>query len=109
MMKEGLYKIEFHTSQGRGRGIIYATGGKLRGGNSAFAFVGSYSVDGEEILARVTTTRHTEDPQFKPLFGTDVVTLVLRGAANGNLIDFEGTALQLPSLPIKIVFSPLSD
>lgn len=108
-MKDGLYKIQFHTSQGRGRGVIYATAGKLRGGNSAFAFVGSYSVDGEEIMARVTTTRHTEDPQFKPLFGTDVVTLVLRGTASGNIIDFEGTALQLPSLPLKVVFTPLSD
>jgi hypothetical protein len=108
-MKDGLYKVEFHTSRGRGRGVIYASSGKLRGGNSAFAFVGSYTITDDEIMARVSTTRHTDDPQFQPLFGTDRVTIVLRGAVNGDLVDFEGTALQLPGLPLKVVFTPISD
>jgi hypothetical protein len=44
-VREGLYKVDFHTVRGTGSGVIYAIGGKLRGGNSAFAFIGSYSSD----------------------------------------------------------------
>ncbi len=108
-MKDGLYKVQFHTSEGRGRGVVYATAGKFRGGNSAFAFVGSYTVEDGEIMARISTLRHTEDPQFQPLFGTDRVTLVLRGSSNGEIVDLEGTALQLPGLLLKVVLTPLSD
>ena len=38
-LQQGLYKVEFHTAHGAGSGVIYATCGKLRGGNSAFAFI----------------------------------------------------------------------
>ncbi|MBR1222852.1 hypothetical protein JQ557_32960 [Bradyrhizobium sp. U87765 SZCCT0131] len=108
-MKDGLYKVEFHTSHGQGRGVMHAIGGKMRGGNSGFAFVGSYSINGEEILARVSTLRHTEDPQFPPLFGSDRVTVVMRGRVDGDIVDFEGNALQLPGVPLKAVFTPISD
>ena len=50
-LREGLYKVEFHTVHGTGNGVIYATSGKLRGGNSGFAFTGSYADKGDEILA----------------------------------------------------------
>jgi hypothetical protein len=108
-MKEGLYKVEFHTSQGRGRGVVHAVDGKFRGGNSAFAFVGSYSVQGDEVIGKVSTIRHTDDPQFLPLFGTDQITVVLRGTAQGDIVDFEGSALQLPSLPLRVVLTPICD
>jgi T3SS negative regulator,GrlR len=108
-VKEGLYKVQFHTSRGQGRGVIYASGGKLRGGNSAFAFIGSYKVEDGEIMVRVSTTRHTEDPQFLPLFGMDRITAVLRGSAHGDLVDLEGTALQVPDQQLKVVLTPISD
>ncbi|SDJ90634.1 T3SS negative regulator,GrlR [Bradyrhizobium lablabi] len=79
-MQEGLYKVEFHTVHGTGSGMIYAINGKLRGGNSAFAFIGSYADKPDGIQARVTTQRHNDDPAFKPLFGTDMITLTLKGA-----------------------------
>jgi len=94
-LREGLYKVEFHTVHGTGNGVIYATSGKLRGGNSGFAFTGSYTDKGDEILAKVSTERHNYDPGFKPLFGTDMITLTLKGTASGDMVDFEGTALQL--------------
>ena len=48
-MREGLYKVEFHTVHGTGTGVVYATAGKLRGGNSAFAFVGNYVEKHDDI------------------------------------------------------------
>jgi hypothetical protein len=31
-LREGLYKVEFHTVHGTGTGVIYAISGRLRGG-----------------------------------------------------------------------------
>jgi hypothetical protein len=61
-LREGLYKVAFHTVHGTGNGVIYATSGKLRGGNTGFVFIGSYTGSGNDILARVSTERHNDDP-----------------------------------------------
>jgi hypothetical protein len=49
-LQEGLYKVEFHTVHDTGNGVLYATAGKLRGGNSVFAFIGNYTRKGDDIL-----------------------------------------------------------
>jgi hypothetical protein len=108
-LQEGLYKVEFHTVHGTGTGVIDAINGKFRGGNSAFAFIGSYAGKPDGIQARVTTQRHNADPAFKPLFGTDMITLTLKGADNGSMVDFEGTALQLPGVHFKAILTRISD
>ena len=108
-MREGLYKVEFHTVHGTGSGVIYATGGKLRGGNSAFAFIGNYVDRGDGIQVKVSTQRHNDDPAFRPLFGTDRITLTLKGLAHGDMVDFEGSALQLPGVAFKAVLTWISD
>jgi T3SS negative regulator,GrlR len=108
-LQEGLYKVEFHTVHGIGNGVLYATSGKLRGGNSGFAFIGNYVGKGDEIHVKISTQRHTDDPGFKPLFGTDMVTLTLKGTANGNMVDFEGTALQLPGVLFRAVLTRIGD
>jgi hypothetical protein len=108
-VREGLYKVEFHTVHGTGNGVIYAISGKLRGGNSGFAFIGNYTGKGDEIHVKVSTQRHHDDPGFKPLFGTDMVTLTLKGTANDDMVDFEGTALQLPGVTFKAVLTRICD
>jgi len=109
ILREGLYKVEFHTVHGTGTGVIYATGGKLRGGNSAFAFIGNYVDRDDGIQVKVSTQRHNPDPAFRPLFGTDMITLTLKGIAHGDMVDFEGTALQLPGVAFKAVLTRISD
>jgi hypothetical protein len=108
-LQEGLYKVEFHTVHGTGSGVIYAHSGKLRGGNSAFAFVGSYRDEGSRISVKVSTERHNADPAFRPLFGTDRITLTLKGKDNGNMVDFEGSALQLPGVAFRAILTRISD
>lgn len=108
-MREGLYKVEFHTVHGTGTGVVYATEGKLRGGNSAFAFIGNYVDRDGGIQVKVTTQRHNPDAAFRPLFGNDNITLTLRGAEDGDMIDFEGTALQLPGVSFRAVLTRISD
>ena len=46
---------------------------------------------------------------FKPLFGTDMITITLKGADDGNMVDFEGTALQLPGVSFKATLTRISD
>jgi hypothetical protein len=108
-LQEGLYKVEFHTIHGTGSGVVYATGGKLRGGNSGFAFIGAYSGDEDEISVKVSTERHNADPAFIPLFGTDMITLTLKGKNNGSMLDFEGSALQLPGIAFKATLTRICD
>jgi hypothetical protein len=108
-LQEGLYKVEFHTVHGTGNGVLYATSGKLRGGNSGFAFVGNYTRKGDDILVKISTQRHNPDPGFKPLFGTDMITLTLKGTENGEMLDFEGTALQAPGVAFKAVLTRIGD
>jgi hypothetical protein len=108
-LQEGLYKVEFHTVHGTGTGVIYAASGKLRGGNTGFAFIGSYTGKGDDIHVKISTRRHNDDPAVKPLFGTDMITLTLKGSQNGDMVDFEGTALQLPGVAFKAVWTRIAD
>jgi hypothetical protein len=38
-----------------------------------------------------------------------MITLTLRGVENGDMVDFEGTALQLPGVTFKAVLTRISD
>ena len=81
--------------------MIYAVGSKLRGGNSAFAFIGNYTDKGDGIQVKVTTQRHNPDPAFKPLFGNDMITLTLRGTQNGNRSTSKAPRCNCPASPSR--------
>ncbi|RXH05024.1 GrlR family regulatory protein [Bradyrhizobium guangzhouense] len=108
-MRQGLYKVDFHTVHGTGCGVLYVTEGKMRGGNSAFAFIGTYTGQGDSIKVKISTERHNDDPAFKALFGIDRITLTLGGREDGDTAEFEGTALQLPGVAFRAVLSRISD
>ena len=38
-----------------------------------------------------------------------MVTLTLKGTHNGDMVDFEGTALQLPGVTFKAVLTRIAD
>jgi len=61
----------------------------------------------------VSTERHNADPTFKPLFGTDMITLTLKGKDSGkdsgSMLDFEGSALQLPGIAFKATLTRICD
>jgi hypothetical protein len=108
-MFKGLYKVEFKTPRRKAVGIVYVGDGKLRGGSSAFAFVGSYKENGDTITAQVSSLRHTDDPNYPPAFGFDRVTIACQGSAKGEFATFEGTAAETPSLPFKAFLTRLAD
>ena len=108
-MRQGLYKVNFHTVHGTGCGVLYVTDGKLRGGNSAFAFMGTYLGEGHSIKVKISTERYNADPAFRPLFGTDRITLTLSGREHGGMAEFEGSALQLPGVAFRAVLTWIGD
>jgi hypothetical protein len=59
---DGLYKVEYGVNDAFGRSIICMHDGKMLGGNSAFAHLGSYRRNGDEVDAEIITERHNHDP-----------------------------------------------
>lgn len=108
-MFKGLYKVEFKTPRRKGVGIVYAADGRLRGGSSAFAYVGSYKENGTSITGVVSSMRHTNDPNHPSAFGLDRVTIECRGTAKGEFATFEGSAAETPSLAFKAVLTRIAD
>jgi hypothetical protein len=106
---KGLYKVEMHTVHGSRRGVIYVYDGKMMGGNSAFAFIGTYRESAGEILLDLSTLRHNDDPEFQPLLKTDKVTLALRGRRRGEQYHFEGGTTALPGVAFRLVMTPISE
>ena len=109
-MLKGLYKVEMHTVHGSRRGVLYAYDGKMMGGNSAFAFIGTYQDSGSgEVLVDMSTLRHNDDPHFQPLFKSDEITLTLKGRQQGEQYHFEGGTTQLPGIVFNSVMTPISE
>ena len=95
-MLNGLYKVEYGINDAFGRSIMCMHDGRMLGGNSAFAHLGTYQERDGEIVAEVTTERHNDDPYFQPLMGADVAAISVRGRISGDLIRFEGKADPMP-------------
>ncbi len=109
-MLQGLYKVEMHTVHGSRRGVLYVYEGKMMGGNSAFAFIGTYrESDGGEVTVDISSMRHNDDPSFQPLFRTDTVTLSLKGRQRGEQYFFEGGSTQMPGVIFNSVMTPISE
>ena len=95
-MLNGLYKAEYGVNDAFGRSIMCMHDGKLLGGNSAFAHLGTYQEIGDEILGEIITQRHNDDPHYKPLMDIDVAAISVRGRLKGNELRFEGSAAPRP-------------
>lgn len=108
-MLDGLYKVEFETPRRKAVGIIFARDGKLHGGSSSFAYVGSYEQDGHKITGVVNARLHTSDPNHPSVFGLNDVKIDFRGFVKDNFASVEGTAAEAPSVVLKAFLTRLSD
>src|SRR6202048_1365950 len=97
---QGLYKVEMHTVHGSRRGVLYVYDGKMMGGNSAFAFIGTFQESGSgDVSVDISTLRHNDDPKFQPLLKTDEITLTLQGRQRGEQYFFDGAPAR-PALSV---------
>lgn len=108
-MFAGFYTVRFTLNDAVGRSVMYAHAGKLLGGNSAFAHIGSYEETGDGIDIEVKTVRHNPDPNYRAMAGTDDATLVAKGSADGNLFRFKGALRELPGAVFQSVMTPVQE
>ena len=106
---EGLYKVEYDINSGSGRSVLYVHGGRMLGGNTAFAHFGSYRDVGGEIVAEIRTRRHSKSPSHRSLVSSDQVTIRMRGRAEGPLHRFAGDVKEEPGSVFRAVMTQLGD
>jgi hypothetical protein len=105
----GFYTVRFQLNEAVGRSVMYAHAGKLLGGNSAFAHIGTYQENGDEIDIEVKTVRHNPDPNYRAMAGTDDATLIAKGRADGDRYRFRGALKELPGAVFQSVMTPVEE
>jgi hypothetical protein len=107
---EGFYKVRFQLNAAVGRSVMYAHAGKMLGGNSAFAHIGTYQKEADGTVdIEIQTVRHNPDPAYRAMAGTDDATLLARGAPDGNLYRFAGRLKELPGAVFSSVMTPIEE
>src|SRR6188474_1809631 len=87
---------------------MYVRAGKMLGGNSAFAHIGTYQEEADgELAIEIKTVRHNPDPNYRAMAGTDDATLLAKGRADGELYRFEGGLKELPGVAFQSVMTPI--
>ena len=76
---EGFYKVRFQLGAAVGRSVMYARDGRMLGGNSAFAHIGTYEKRDDGVDIVIQTVRHNPDPNYRAMAGTDDATLLAKG------------------------------
>ena len=105
----GLYAIRFQTPVGAGAGVAYLENGKLRGGDSMMAYVGTYNEAGGTLNADVRAYKHTNVPDMVSVFGVDQVDIHLQGTVSGGNAKLTGTAPQAPGVTLQVSMERLHD
>jgi hypothetical protein len=108
-MLEGLYKVEFKTPLGAGSGVVFAREGKMWGGDAGLFYTGSYTESGADVIATVSTDRHTAYPGTTSVFGRDQVQIKLSGKMNGDSGVFQGSSPQAPGVGFTAALRKISN
>jgi hypothetical protein len=88
---------------------MHVRDGKMLGGNSAFAHIGTYEEHDGGVDIMVQTVRHNPDPNYRAMAGTDDATLLATGRADGDLYRFEGGLKELPGVAFHSVMTPIGE
>ncbi|KYG19151.1 hypothetical protein SE92_01835 [Bradyrhizobium sp. AT1] len=108
-MFEGFYKTRFQLGNAVGRSVMHVANGKLLGGNSAFAHIGTYEPTDAGVDIVIKTVRHNPDPNYRAMAGTDDATLIAKGWADGDLYRLTGELKELPGVPFQSLMTPITD
>jgi hypothetical protein len=106
---EGFYKVRFQLGAAVGRSVMYVRDGKMLGGNSAFAHIGTYENGEDGVDIEIKTVRHNPDPNYRAMAGTDEATLLAKGRLDGDLYRFEGGLRELPGVMFHSVMTPIEE
>ena len=82
MHRDGEYAVWFRTVYAEGTGIVFLDNGRITGGDSMFAYGGSYEIDGDRFTATLTIRRFAEGTTT--VFGVDEVEARLTGRSRAR-------------------------
>ncbi|QUS42401.1 hypothetical protein RPMA_13675 [Tardiphaga alba] len=88
---------------------MYVGDGKMLGGNSGFAHIGTYRFEGDQLVAEIESRRHCFEPDYQSLLGQDVATISVTGRACGDTYRFEGGSPQMPGARFRSLMTNLDD
>jgi hypothetical protein len=87
-MRNGLYKVSFSSAGNAGNGVVALVDGKVRGGDSSFAYVGSLNHQGGGATGQINVFRHSDG--LPSVFGIESFQLNLDAKATDT--ELHGTA-----------------
>ena len=94
MSVEACWTVRFGPANDGGVAVLES--GRIYGGDSGYAYLGSYEVDGERVAGRLTIIRH--NPQIRSIFG-NAARFDLSFAVSRISDDSYRGALNAPGLP----------
>jgi hypothetical protein len=106
---DGFYKVDYQAGEVVGRSVMHVHAGRMLGGNSAFAHVGSYQTAGDEITGRVAGQRHAADPRFRTLYGNDVDEVTFRAHSDSGRWHCEAEPVNAPGAKLHSVMTRLDE
>jgi hypothetical protein len=71
--------------------------------------IGSYSVEGEEIVSEMMMSRHNHDPAYAPMYPVDNVVMTFRSHWQGDELHSRGGTAALPGVVFESVLTPIND
>jgi len=104
-MNNGLYRVDFDTPLGSGNGVAVLDNGKLRGGDSAIYYVGSYASDGNNLSASIHVNRHSNG--MPSVLGIDSANLELQGTIEKGSAALIGSTPQAPGIALRVRLTQL--
>lgn len=107
--ESGLYAIRFQTPLGAGAGVAYLENGRLRGGDSLMAYVGSYTEANGNLTADVLAYKHTNVPNMASVFGVDRTDIRLTGSIVAGEAILTGISPQAPGINLQVFLERLHD
>ncbi len=109
MITPGKYSAWFKTAVGEGAGIVeLASDGKLRGGDSTFAYDGNWTQEGKQFRAVLSAKRVAPGPPG--IFGMDEIDIIVTGQSDGGgSVPCTGFAKQSPGLKLEVMLTPIGE
>ncbi len=106
---QGFYKVRFQVDEAVGRSVMYVNGGRMLGGNSAFAHFGTYHESDGVVIAEITSQRAHEDSNYPSLLGADVALIRCKGTSDGDIWRFRGGSEQMPGAVFQSMMTPIDE
>lgn len=108
-MFDGLYKCEYKAGPVHNRSVMFVRDGRMLGGNSAFAHVGTFEVVNNTVVGRVIGQRHAVNSNVSQLYGADDDELIFRGRAVGDAYHFDASPARLPDARMHSIMTRLDE